>query len=231
MDEAGLDAIVAARPQNVLYCTEMYSLGHWLMESVDAYGILPRDPARPVALVIPISDADLLAERNIPIEKVHVYGTFFVEPGGTQGSPGASPGFSHEADERLRELALLSPAKSAEEALIAALAGSVSSGWRVGIDEKGMPAPTQAAIQERLPQVRFLPVGDLLIRARMVKTAAERERLTRAAAVTEQAMMAVIASLQEGMTELEAQRLLESSMVSLGAKPALSVIGFGPHSA
>ena len=74
-----------------------------------------------------------------------------------------------------------------------------------------------------------MPVEDLLIATRMVKTSEERRRLVQAAHITENAMFEVVSQLREGMTELEAKMIFEMSLLEQGAQPRLTVIGFGEH--
>jgi len=229
MEARGLDILIAATPPNVLYCSGVYSLGQWLMANVQAYALVPKDPAAPPLVVLPISDADLVAERRPPLGGVCAYGTFFVEPPGVAGIEPA-PGALAAEDEELARLAVQRPAASPQDALLDAVRALLPAA-RIGVDEAGMPASVRAQLAAALPGVEIVPAADAIMRARMVKSPAEQARLQRAAHITEEGMMAVIGRLREGMTEREAQRIFEETLVAHGARPVLSVIGFGPHSA
>lgn len=225
LDERGLDAVIASTAANVLYLSGMYSLGQWFIPGFEAYAIQPReDGARP-RLVFTIGDSDLIAERDLNLEAYYPYGTFFVLP---PQVPGVT---LHEADQRLAELAQTPPASSAVAALRNAIDDLPAHIRRIGIDEAAMPPATRAALNDAYPHLEFESAGDLLLKTRLVKTAEEARRLTYAARATEIGMRAVVDSLHEGMTELQAMAVLHTSLVEQGVEPRISVIGFGTHSA
>lgn len=227
MDARSLDAVIAVRPADVLYCTGMYSLSHWLIRGVQSYAVVPRDHSLGTRLVFTIADADLAAEQDPPVDRFVPYGMFFVEP------PVASfdPNYLAEADQRLARLAAMKPRATALEALVAAIADFPGSARRIAIDEAAMPYALRQDLALHLSGRQLLPVEDLLIATRMVKTSEERRRLVQAAHITENAMFEVVSQLREGMTELEAKMIFEMSLLEQGAQPRLTVIGFGEHSA
>lgn len=227
MDDRGVDAVVAVRPGDVLYCTGMYSLSHWLIRGVQSYAVVPREQGLGTRLVVTIADADLAAEQHPDVGRFVPYGTFFVEA----PAPDIDPSRLEEADERLAVLAAMKPYATAQEALIAALSDLPSSARRIAIDDAAMPYAVRNELERLLPDRELVPVDDLLITTRMVKTAEERRRLERAAHITENAILEVIGQLREGMTELEAKLIFETSLLEQGAQPKLTVIGFGEHSA
>ena len=227
MNASGYDAIIAARPSDVLYCSGMYSLSHWLIRGVEAYAVVPREAARGVQLVTTIADADLGAEQDPPIERFVPYGMFFVEP----PSSGVEVSTLDASDQRLSKLAALKPHANAVEALAAAMGELPPASKRIAFDDSYMPPATISELRRRFPDREFVPDASIVITTRMVKTAPERERLIRAAHITEMAMMTVIDQLREGMTEREAKLIFETSLLEQGAQPRLTVIGFGEHSA
>lgn len=222
MDAEGVDAILATSRENVLYLSGVYSLGQWLMNDVMAFAIVARDASLPVFVGLPISDVDLVAEQPPANVRLFPYGTFFVE----------EPRENADLDTvtaRLREFAAGAPAASAEEALRSALASLPKTVRAIGVDAGH--SDVMSLVQAVVGSDRTKNANGLSLRVRLVKTDAEVERLREAAHITEDAMMRVIDALEEGMTEIDARRIFEGAIVARGAVPALTVIGFGPHSA
>lgn len=222
MDRQDIDALIVAARENVLYLSGVYSLGQWLMNDVMAFAIVARDEAIPTSVVLPISDVDLVAERPPANTAIFPYGKFFVEPSRPNADVDA-------VTERLRQYVERPPATGPEEALRAAMASLPKAVRTIGVDVG--QSETASMLNAIVGADRAKDVRGLTLRARQVKTDAEVERLRGAAHLTEDAMMRVIDELVEGMTEAEARRILEETIVSRGGVPALTVIGFGPHSA
>ena len=222
MDQQGVDALVAASRENVLYLSGVYSLGQWLMNDVMAFAVIARDESLPVLAILPISDVDLVAEQPPANALLFPYGTFFVEAPREGADLDA-------ATERLREYAATAPAAGPKEALQSAIGSLPKTIRTIGIDagQSDMAKLVEAVVGTE----RAKDASGLTLRTRLVKTDAEVERLRDAAHITEDAMMRVIDALEEGMTETEARRIFEGVIVSRGGAPALTVIGFGPHSA
>jgi Xaa-Pro dipeptidase len=119
------------------------------------------------------------------------------------------------------------PAPNPVDALAAALKQQGLVGGSVGVDERGANRGLIDALRERLPDTRFTPAADLLRRIRMVKTAAEHQRLIDTLRITEAAFAATTAAAYPGVTERELKRVFDTTLVAAGARPAFALIRFG----
>ncbi len=226
MARAGLDALIATTPENVVYASGFESLGQSLIPGVRVFAVVPKDPAHPVAVVAPVGELDRAAESAEAMEgKFYPYGAFFYDPG--EGAGGDEDGAN------LRRLVLGgAPAPSAAGALREAMGslGAAGSGV-VGLDEKGLDAPGFATVSEALSQCQVEPAYETFRRVRRIKTAEEVRRLRRAVEISEEAVQEVLSEAREGMTEREMAEAYECVLIRRGARPSLTVIGVGPHSA
>lgn len=231
MARENLQVLVAATPPNVFYLTGYYSLTHWMMAGAEVYAVKSSDPDLPPSLVLPISDADNLAEQNPQVGPLFVHGTFHVEAGQNRDQNRPEDPWLNDATELLRKLIVMPLLASARAALVEAVAALGTSSLRIGLDEKRISPDLRQELADKFTQHHFIPASDLITKARMIKTPEERDRLRQSALITEAGMMAVIDQLYEGMIELEAQMVFETTLISRGARPGFTVIGFGPHSA
>ena len=226
MAQAGLDALIAATPENVVYASGFESLGQSLIPGVRVFAVVPKDPAHPVAVVAPVGELDRAAESAEAMEgRYHPYGAFFYDPGEETGGD--------EDEANLRRLVFEgAPAPSDTEALREAMSGvGVAGSSVVGLDERGLDAPGFAMLSEAFSQYRIEPAYETFRRIRRIKTAEEVRRLRRAVEISEEAVLEVLAEAREGMTEREMAEVYECALIRRGARPSLTVIGVGPHSA
>ncbi len=86
----------------------------------------------------------------------------------------------------------------------------------IGADLDVMPAQLYLRLVEAVPHAQWRDASALLREVRSVKSTYEIERITRSAEVAAEALEAGLASLQEGMTELELIAVIEKSMRSQG---------------
>jgi Xaa-Pro aminopeptidase len=220
LQQVGVDVLIAATPENVLYTTGFYSLNQWLIGGT-ALGLLPVDGARGPLIIGPVSDMDLVVERPPWAARVIPYGVFYIEGRG-----------SSSEDQQLADLGVGEQVyTTALEALEATLK---AEGWetgRLGIDEEGVPPAFLEALRVALPRAEFVDASQTLRRIRMVKTPEEHARLAEAVSITERAMVVAMETVREGLTEREMATIFETEIVRAGALPVFTVIGFGPHSA
>ncbi len=89
------------------------------------------------------------------------------------------------------------------------------------------------ALAEALPGVELVPLEGIPQQLREVKDEAELASIRRAAAIASDAFMNILPCLHVGMTEKQAQRLLENEMLDLGSEgPAFDTIAAaGPNGA
>lgn len=106
------------------------------------------------------------------------------------------------------------------------------SGGKVLVDD-AMPAKDLLLLQKTLVGARFAPASSLMGRLRMKKSAEELSAMTRAAAIADQAFLAILDQPFSGRTEAEIAKALEEEMLKAGADEVAFklVVGSGPNSA
>jgi len=108
----------------------------------------------------------------------------------------------------------------------------VGSG-RVGFESSHLPYSSYQRLDEALEDADMMPLDDRIKRLRAVKDAAEVAAIRRAAAVADQAFVALRSQIEPGMTEREAAEELRRQMMLGGAeKPSFDTIfAAGPNGA
>ncbi|MGE5485479.1 MAG: M24 family metallopeptidase [Ignavibacteriales bacterium] len=216
-----VDAIVATSPENVTYVSGYWSFSQRVIKSTQVYAIIPADAQAAAVLVAPIGDLDGMADKGpgIPVEP---YGTFHV----FNDDSGEKRG---EYD-RYRRLLQGNRADSPASALAAALKRLGLSGGRIAVDSSGLTPVALQDIRAALTGYTICEGWGLLRQIRMVKTPEEISRVKKSTSVTEQAVTDVLASLREGMTEMEMFTLFNESIILQGGMPLLTCIGVGSRS-
>lgn len=222
MDKYGLDALVATMPENVLYVSDFLSLSQWALRGVPVFIVLPRD-AQP-AMVSPISDIDLYADRPSWIEDVRGYGTFYIEPPEVEDL--------REAEERLNELIKKVKLDAmAVDALVKVLNEKGLDDKTLGVDEMGVTHLTWECLKRKLPMAQMRDASHVFREIRMVKTRKEVETLKKAAEITEKGVKAALDIAEEGVKEVDLAREIEITFAKEEAKPFAVVLGCGSRSA
>ncbi|MFI5495795.1 M24 family metallopeptidase [Actinoplanes sp. NPDC051859] len=221
MDEAGLDAFVATTFENVYYLTGVASQP----AQTHPYGgrclvVVVRDRLATPYFLTSRCDVDQFLDASVPLAEAVGIGTFHRE---LAGDAVLTP-----TEQRLYDVSVLGPAPAtALDALTDVLRRAGVSGGTIGIDEKGAPFGFLAALGDALPGARILPAAEDLRWVRKVKTPAEIERITAAAAATEAGIRAAVAAARPGATERDLVREFELELVRHGARPKFSLIKFG----
>jgi Xaa-Pro dipeptidase len=109
-----------------------------------------------------------------------------------------------------------------------ALAGAVE----VGVEKDHLSLHAAEVITSRSGASELVDVGPEIRRLRLVKNAAEIEKLARAAAITDEAFVKVLARMHSGQSELEVAFLFASAIGELGARLSFdTLVQSGPNSA
>jgi len=220
--EAGVDVLVATTYQNVYYVSQFQGFGQRFLPTTQVYAIISTDNLGQATVVAPIGDADMYAQFPPQAAQMVFYGRFFVE------SSGADTELNDEM-RRFAEAALGETWPGPLEALITQLDRYPHTA-RIAVDERGISPAIYAALRERYGD-RLTPGADLLDRIRVVKTAEEIRRLTRAVEVIEASYEAALAAAREGLTEAEMATVFDQQTIALGCSPIFTVIAFGERSA
>lgn len=92
---------------------------------------------------------------------------------------------------------------------------------RIGLDYNSycMPVARFARVRAALPEARFVDLGNLVWRLRLIKSAAEIALLRRCAKVADEALRRAASACVAGMSQREAAREAVNAFVELGADP------------
>jgi Xaa-Pro dipeptidase len=221
MDSEGVDGVISATLESNYYLSGIWQHGQEIFpRDAESYVVASADSPAGGAVVCSIGAADLALCGYDSLSAVYTFGTFYRDyVSGTELTPGEH-----------RVLAITNAhtaGSSVLDALVSALGGLGLTSGRVAVEETGPNRSLIAQLAERLPEASFLPGRTLLQRMRMVKTAAEHERLLAALRATEAAMRAAIGAAGEGVTERELQVVFEKTILEHGAHPTFTLLRFG----
>jgi len=222
MEKYDLDALVATTPENTFYVSDFWSLSQWALRGVPVFIILARD-AEP-AIVSPISDLDLYADKPSWIKDIRCYGTFYIE------LPEAKK--LMESEERLAKL--IREVKSEVtpiDALVKIIEDRGLDNKTIGVDEAGITCITWDELRNKLPTAQIKHGTSIFKEIRMVKTVEEIERLKKAAEVSEKALNVALQAVKEGVSETDLAHEFEVTVAKEGGRPFITVFGCGSRSA
>jgi Xaa-Pro dipeptidase len=220
-DHPDVDVVVATTKENVRYLSGFSPASFVLMPATEVYAVAHRDaPGRP-AVVCPAGDLDAELQRPLAGVGYRPYGEFYIEMP-TRESVESGDGL------RLAELTG-TVAPSALAALVAAIEEQATGG-RIAVDERGVAEATLRGLRERFGD-RVVLGAALLAQVRVVKTAPEIERLTRALRATEAGVAAALAAARVGISEQQLADELERATVAHGGTPVFSCVLFGANGA
>lgn len=223
MGEAGLDAIIAATPENVTYMSGFWALPQWIRRGPQTYVVWPASGRSAPEIIASTSTLDLVADQQPWVSNVRRYGDFHVEH-----EPGASrDALGQRYDTLQSQPGYTDPVK----ALVVSLEEADLTTGRIAIDDAGFTADDLQSLKASLPKVTWLPAAATLRTVRAVKTADEIDRLRAVARIAERSIAASLAVAEEGASELDLARAFHRQTVEDGAFPVLGCIGFGERSA
>lgn len=221
LSKHGLDAVIAAAPENVLYTSGFWCLPQWIRRGPQAFVVLTGEQREPV-VITGTSTLDLLADQAVAA-RVRRFGSFTVDRHSATTLDAVS---SRQAD-----LQSLPDDGSAIDALIVELRAAGLTGSHIGIDEVGLMPGDIERLRRELPDVTWVPATSILRSVRAVKTPEEIERLRAVAGITERSVQAALAVAREGATEADLARAFHTQTVQEDGFPVLGCIGFGERSA
>jgi Xaa-Pro dipeptidase len=210
LERGGLDALVAASPENVAYVTGFWSLSRTVYPATESYAVVTRSGT---ALVVPAIDGLAVAEGAADADHLFAYGRFVLDPG---ERPPA------------RRVELVTTAADGVAAALATL--GIGEG-RLGLDDERLPAARASALGERLQAYALTPASAAFALARAVKSPFEIDCLQQALRIAEEGINTVLGMLRPGVTEREAAGVFERELARQDAAPYCTIIAFGAGSA
>lgn len=195
----GLEALVVSEGRNVFHATQFYPLLERMSLRGTTLAVIPQDPARPVALVMPaFSYYYILADEGL-LPGVQ---PFLFTPPGASADPASFPltyrlaGEQVPAREQVRRSAIEAAAPYSlglEQALTRALRELGITRGRVGYDEASLSTRLAAAA----PALTPISAEDTPRRIRLVRSPAEIRMMTLASKANIEAAHATLAVARE----------------------------------
>lgn len=220
MDAEGLDGLLGATPENVMYMSGLEASGHLVSRyTTNVFALAARADLTAPVVVAGLGDIGAIRLLCPPSTRIVHHGRFkrYVDEGAALT----------EHEQWVKRWVVDTPAHaSALEALVAGLETAGLSRSRVGYDEKGLDPHLPAALRERLPQLELVPAWRTLRQIRLVKTPEEIERLTSSLRLTEESIRAAVAVAAPGAQEEDLIREFRRSVVVGGGDPLFNEITF-----
>lgn len=215
----GVDVLVAASPQNVFYLSGLQSLSQDLLGE-RAFALRTADGRGP-RIVLPAVDASIVVDTDLDYEQVYTYGSFYLYEGDNVS----------DAD---RDVLALKNERNYDgpiEALRAALDPSTDGASTVALEQTGITPDERDAVAAADGVGELRTADDIYADLRRVKSDEEVRRLRRSVSINQESIMAAVSGVEEGMTEQELASIYQRNLVSRGAEPLFTVVGFGSHGA
>lgn len=113
------------------------------------------------------------------------------------------------------------------------VAVAVGQAGRIGLESADVTWASQRQFAEWLPGRELVPTSELVEYQRRFKDTGELQRLRLAASIADRALSVVKPELNAGRTELEIARMLDATMLDLGADDLsfATIVAAGPNSA
>ena len=224
MQRHGLDALVAASPDNVLYATNYECVTHWLNKGFQLYSLFSPGHDPVASLIAPSLELDAIVDGDVWVDDIYLFSPFARGPAQSDAMDTvgrASKALSERAHHVGRAL----------DGLVAAIESRGLAKGRVGVDESGISPLFWWELQQRLPNLDIVYANAIWWEVRMVKTADEIDRLTRASAITEAAIRDAFRLIKPGTSEREVINAYHSGVTARGGRSTFCILGSGSRTA
>ncbi|HWP60356.1 MAG TPA: Xaa-Pro peptidase family protein [Candidatus Acidoferrales bacterium] len=214
MDRFGLEAMVAATPENIFYLSGFtsWSQGAYKYGNSQSYVVYPRDPNKSPALLTGGGEAGYAALEQVWLKEVYTFG---------RARRPHIDGASRLCAEEERVIAIQSARPlggGPEEALAQLLKEKGFARSAIGIDHLGMTMKSYDTVRALLPQAELRLASNLMRYARMIKTAQEIGRLREAAAMNDRALTVLLQNARPGVCEGELIGIYRAEVAKAGGQ-------------
>ncbi|MBT3333510.1 MAG: aminopeptidase P family protein [Rhodospirillaceae bacterium] len=224
MAKHGLDALVAASPDNVLYATNYECVTHWLNKGFQLYSLFSPGHDPVASLIAPSLELDAIVDGDVWVDDIYLFSPFLRGPAQTDAM-----------DQVGRDAKVLSERAHhvgrALDGLVASIESRGLEGARIGVDESGISPLFWWELQQRLPNVDIVYANAIWWKVRMVKTQDEIARLTRASAITEASILEAFRLIKPGVTERTIIDAYHSGVTARGGRSTFCILGSGSRTA
>ncbi len=222
MQKHGLDALVAASPDNVMYASDYECITHWINKGFQVYSVFTPGHTPVASLIAPSLELEAIVDGKVWIDDIYIFAGF------TRG-----PNNGEQMDRvGTRGKALLESAHivgRAVDGLVAALEARGLTKGRVAIDESGISPLLWSALKQRLPHCDIVYGNAIWWEVRMVKTPDELDRLRTASRITERAVNAALKLARPGAKESDVVNEYNRQIAAMDGKPTFMLFGSGPR--
>lgn len=219
LEAENIDVIVASSPQNVFYLSGLQSLSQDLLGE-RAFAIQTIDGEGPM-VILPAVDASIVVDTDLDYEQVYTYGSFYLYEGENMA----------DADREVLALKNNRNYDSPIEALLAAVDPLTDEVSTIAFEQTGLSPDENDTLETELDFAELRATEEICSDLRRVKSDEEIQRLRRSVEVNQESIMAAVEEMESGMTERELASIYQQNLVSRGAEPLFTVVGFGPHGA
>jgi len=221
MEQEGLDGLLGASFENVLYLSNLWSENFFVLpRQTQVFAIVSRAKLDRPYVVAGVGEAANIFESCPRGTPVYLYGLHVRYV--SKEKP------LDEIEQYVKQHVVDGKRfANVVDATVAAVEAAGLSGGKIAYDERVMFPDTMAELRHRLGRATLVPGYRTFRRIRAVKTAEELRRLKKALALTEQAIQAAMSVAKVGVTEQEMIEEFERTIVSAGAKPVFTQLVFG----
>jgi len=221
MDEAGIDLLMVNTKTNVSYLTDYYS--HFMNEDffLDdgsaqyiSFAGLPKDKAKEAFFTPNSQDGEDLITRKIWIKDLRFYGSY------------ADYSNLRQADDKSWEIRH----DNIVGCVVEAIKDRELDKRTIGIEMTRIPASIFLSLTESLPDAKFVDGTEVLRQMRIIKTYEEIKRIESATKFSDLALQKAFSNISEGMSEIECEKILKSSILESGGDFKWDHVAFGPRS-
>jgi Xaa-Pro dipeptidase len=220
MKHAGVDALVATHPANLLYSAGIAIVGQSFIPATQMYAVAGSDGTVGAA-VVPYGELPSVLDLYEPGFDIACYGLLYFETGDAPVPPYAKRALD------IQSRAVASPAAG----FAWALETMRLTGATVGVDESRITPQRWKELEAAVPGAQLVPAYDTFRAARRVKGDDEVELLRTAARIAEDALREALDEARAGMTERELADRYAAASARRGGLPFFNVVTFGERSA
>jgi Xaa-Pro dipeptidase len=214
MDKFDLAGVVAATPENIYYLSghASWSQNGYRYGGSQVYVVYPRDPAHKPALLLPGGDVGYASLDEVWIEEKYIYG----RPRHAHLPDGVKLSALEQRTVKLAGSDSKGPAP--EKALAQLIQDKGMGKGRIALDHFAIPITIWEKVKSALPQATLLPGSMFFRNVRMIKTAAEIQRLRESAQVNENAINTMLRACQPGVKESELASIYKGEIAKAGGQ-------------
>src|SRR5579862_7006489 len=186
MADESLDGLLGASFENVYYLSGLWAENFFILpHQTQVYALVGAADLERPRVISGLGEAANIFDMCPPGTPAYLYGRFF------RAVTSESPLDDLEQSVKQRVVDA-KPFPSVVDATVAAVEDAGVGHGRIAYDDRSIFPRNLAALQQRLPNVTWVPGWEIFRRIRAVKTAEEVRRLTASVRLTEQAITAAM---------------------------------------